>query len=229
MQSGASKNLLDAVLTALQMPGAKMSVHFTSDNTLAANVSGNCAYNNVVSTNTGINDFTIRLNTVYLNGGATDLFIAQTMLHETLHAALMDWALTHGSAINGVSFDGLLTNFMAMQGLAPGDGQGQHDAMSLLVNNLGASLYNYYLSTDHSGSLGASNWQNTSVQDCTNLCWTGLENTIGYQWAASNDPTFKLRCDAIHGAELTGQFAATGSQANGTLQQRYPAGLDPCP
>lgn len=140
----------------------------------------------------------------------------------------MDWALINGSSTNGVSFDNLLANFMVMQGLTPGDGQGQHDAMSLLVGQLGGALYNYCGSIDRSGSLGSQNFQFTSVQDCTNLCWTGLENTVGYQWAASHYPSFKLKYDATHGAELTGQFAATGSQANNTLQQRYPAGTDPC-
>lgn len=234
--SGGQSNLLDAVLSALQMSGSTMAVHFVTESSLAPNVSGDCRQNVNTSNSTGINDFDIRINPAYLNGGtnggATDLFVAQIIVHEVLHAALMDWALTHGSSANGVSFDNLLGNFMAMQGLAPGDNQGQHDAMSLIVGQLGGALYNYYTHTtiDHSGSLGAQNNQNVlTPEDCTYLCWTGLEGTVGYQYAVSNDAKFKPKCDAIHGAELKNKWVATGSQADGTLQQRYPAGTDPCP
>lgn len=69
VQNGAAENLLDAVLTALQMPNSTLSVHFVADNTLAANVAGDCRYNSSASYSTGVNDFTIRLNTAYLNGG----------------------------------------------------------------------------------------------------------------------------------------------------------------
>jgi hypothetical protein len=230
--TGAQSGLLGAILRSVGNSHSTANIHFQAGSIPLTNdgksVAGTCQYNNRASMD-GINDFTITINQQYLNGPATDLFVSQILLHEILHAALMDWAMRQGVSTNGVSFDDALSYWVAQQGLGSGNSQGQHDAMSLLVDQLGLSLYDYYLSVNHSNSLGTQNGQLTSLADCKYLCWTGLENSVGYQWAVMNQPGFKDRCDAIHGAEIMGTYAATGSQANNTLVERYPAGIDPCP
>jgi hypothetical protein len=231
INSGTQSGLLGAILRAVGNSG-KISLHFAAGPITplsnGTQIAGNCQYNSSAST-AGRRDFTITVNQQYLNGPSTDLFISQILLHEILHAALTDWQLQNGSSANGVSFDDALAYWIAQQGLTPGDGLGQHNAMSLLVDQLGAALYQYYLSVDHSTSLGAQYHQLTSLDDCKALSWTGLEGSIGYQWAALNVPGFVDRCNAIQGAEITGNWTASGSQANNTLVERYPAGKDPCP
>ena len=214
--------LLSSILASVGNSNSSIALHFEVNSNLPLSTGGDCRYTGYID---GKNDFIIRLNDKYLNGQTTDLFIAQILLHETLHAALIDWGLNHGRNASGATFDSDLAYWLSIQNI--NTEQGQHDAMSVLVDQLGQALYDYYLAIDHSSSIGGQYLQYTSFNDCVNLCWTGLENTVGYQVQAAKYRDFRNQCDVIHGAEKTGSYKAIRNQ-DGSLEERYPAGNTPC-
>ena len=223
--TGLQGGLLGAILTSAHDQDARIKISFEASANLASNVAGDCRLDNISSS--GLNSFTIRINQQYLDGPSTDMMISQIILHEVLHAAIIDYGLHRGLSTNATSFDDALYYWMYLHNIKPNNEQGQHDVMSLFVDQLGQAMYNYYLSVDHSSSLGSQYWQLTSLEDCKDLSWTGLETSIGYQFQAKQDPNFKNRCDVIQGAERNNSFAGR-TNSNGTSIGRLPAGQDPC-
>ena len=222
--TGLQGGLLGSILKSVGNPNANIKISFKASSELSSNVAGDC---NLTSSINGINSFTIRVNQQYLDGPSTDLMISQILLHEILHAAIIDYDQHRGLSKNATGFDDALYYWMYLHNLKADNQQGQHDVMSLFVDQLGQALYNYYLSVDHSSSQGSQNWQLTSLEDCKDLSWTGLEISIGYQFQAKQDPNFKNRCDVIQGAERNNSFAGR-INSNGTSVGRLPAGQDPC-
>lgn len=222
--TGVDVGLMRNILAAVGAADAKIKIKYESSNLLTSSVGGDCRF---VSRDNGYNSYLIRINQSFISGSSTDLLLAQIIIHETLHASLMDWGQRNGLSNTDMGFDNVLAYWMSSQRLNPSDAQGQHDAMSALVNQMGSLLYSYYLSVDHSASVGASQNQITSLNDCVNLCWTGLENTIGYTIESNRNPNFKNQCDVIRDAETHNTYSAA-INADGTYTERFPAGQDPC-
>ncbi len=134
---------------------------------------------NASTTTTTAGDIIITLHQPCLNS-ATDLAVARTLLHESMHA-YFTWGLASPLAVGNENFQLTHTLLYDANGSQLGNQNvAQHDQIvSGYAGEMAAVLFNY-ASTNNIRPQGD---YNSLLQYCTDLTWGGLQDTGFYQRA----------------------------------------------
>lgn len=170
---GVCSPLTQAVLNAFESNDGTNLI-FEVSNSITSN--GNTSSSSVYDPNTSTCNITIKIRQSYLET-ATDLSIARTVIHESLHAMFV-YMFEEGllTSSNGTPLDGFSDLVEAhinyLSGLPANLGVAHHILMTDFVEDMATSLSIY------ASSMGYSN----SFNFYKNLCWSG---------AMLNTPTFQ--------------------------------------
>lgn len=133
---------------------------------------------------------TLNLN---FTNNATDVAISRTLIHESMHAYMMLWGYSQGMNVN-VTTSQLIDAYLGTS--YPNDINGQHDAMSNIVDQMSQALLALY--------------PNISFSYAQNLFWAGLTGTGAYAALSSAQ---KAAITAANTAEIQSQSSALGTKA----------------
>ncbi|WP_191906487.1 hypothetical protein [Hymenobacter baengnokdamensis] len=132
------------------------------------------------------------LNTTFVNN-ATDVAVGRTLIHESLHAYLIQWGYSQGMNAN-TTMAQLVDGYLGS--LSPNDIAAQHDAMANIINQMALALQ--------------AKFPNLDLNYAQNLFWAGLTETAAYNTLSDDQKSVIASANA---AETYSQASAKGSKA----------------
>jgi hypothetical protein len=184
-------------------------------------VNGNTIRSGVVPNRPTINNYNIKLNERMIKGvgdssisgraKGTDLAIAATLLHELLHACVIEWNRNNGGNLDENSPVGMMLQGYSV--ISENDQNAQHQVMSDMVAILAQALYAY--------NNNIVPGRQVSLTYCENLIWTGMIGTSAYNALPQQR---RNEINLVNTLENLGFRVNNGYDAQGNTIYRYPLG-----
>jgi len=214
------------LIRKINSESSKVNIYFKEEDKSKFDSNDVVADANFIKNENGYSDYVIRINNIYLESGegkgATELGIAQAVVHEIMHVYMMDWYKQKYG-------DGLIPEFNLIMDLwfdhretLMGDGAKQHEMMVPFIDNIKEALQAYYYSS------GVPRRYSFSLSFAESLAWGGLQNTQAYKDRIAQDKNFGISTDAILEAEFHNRWVSK-CLLDGTGITYEPQGTMICP